>query len=167
MKSKILLVIAGLALAGLGGCETAATYGPQTSPRSPGYTDKQLASNRYRVSFHGNSATSRETVEDYLLRRAAEVTLKAGYSWFIFDSRDTKAKTRYFTDFAGWPGWPGYGWYWHSWDYGGSAETVPITNYVAYAEIVLLKDDQAKNEARALKAQDVLDHLGPLPAPAP
>ena len=32
---------------------------------------------------------------------------------------------------------------------------MPISNYTAYAEIVLLKDDQASREPRALKAQDV------------
>jgi len=163
MTSKIPTVLAAVALLGLAGCETAAVYAPQTSPRSVGYSDKQLAENRYRVSFHGNSATARETVEDYLLRRSAEVTLKAGYTWFVFDARSTRAKTRYYTDFAGWPGWRGYGWYWHSWDFDGSATTYPVTSYIAYAEIVLLKDDQVKNEPRALKAQDVLDHLGPLP----
>lgn len=150
----------------LAGCKTAPVYEAQTSPRSPGYADKQLAENRYRVSYHGDSATSRETVEDFLLRRAAEVTLKAGYSAFVFDHRDTKTKTRYYSDFAGWPGWPGYGWYWHSWDYGPTG-TYPISNYAAYAEIVLLKDDQVAKEPRALRAQDVLDHLGPPPAAKP
>jgi len=147
----------------LAGCQTGPAYAPQTSPNSSGYADKQLATNRYRVSFHGNSATSREQVEDYLMRRAAEVTLQAGYPWFVFDQRDTKTKTRYYTDFTGWPGWGGYGWYWHSWDFGMPSESYPITNFTAYAEIVLLKDDQAAKEPRALKAQDVLDHLGPLP----
>ena len=57
MKRRILAVIAGLALLGLAGCEMPSAYAPQTSPRSEGYSDKQLASNRFRVSFHGNSAT--------------------------------------------------------------------------------------------------------------
>jgi hypothetical protein len=39
--------------------------------------------------------------------------------------------------------------------------TRPITRYEAYAEIVLLTDEQAKNEPRAIRAQDVLDHIGP------
>jgi len=167
MRAKILAAMAGLALLGLAGCETASTYQAQTSPDSFGYADKQLAENRYRVSYRGNSATPREQVEDYLLRRSAEVTLKAGYTWFLFDARDTKAKTRYYTDFVGWPGWRGYGWYYHSWAFDEPAETWAVTHYNAYAEIVLLKDDQAKSEPRALKAQDVLDHLGPLPAPKP
>lgn len=165
MKLKRLARLATAAALGLGGCVSPSAYAPQTSPRSEGYADKQLASNRFRVSFHGNSATSREQVEDYLLRRAAEVTLKAGYSWFAFEHRDTRAKTRYYTDFQGWPGWGGYGWYWRSWDWDwGTAESRPVTDYSAYAEIVLLTDDQARNEPRALKALDVLAHLAPQPA---
>jgi hypothetical protein len=169
MKSRFLAVMAGVALLGLAGCETPpSVYAPQTSASSEGYADKQLASNRFRVSFRGNSATSREMVEDYLLRRAAEVTLQAGYTGFVFDHRDTKTHTRYYTDFMGWPGWGGYGgWYWHNWDYDTTAETRPITSYIAYAEIMTLKDDEARREPRALNAQDVLSHLGPLPPPKP
>ncbi len=159
----------------LAACETPATYHPAERPGGIGYTDEQLAGNRWRVTFTGNSATRRETVENYLLLRAAEVTLKAGYHWFIFDTRNTEAQTTYHSDFVGWPGWRGRGWYWHSWPYGGwGAETDvtsrPVTAYDAYAEIVLLTDEQARNEPRAIKAQDVLDHIGPTaypPGPPP
>lgn len=163
MKSRILAAAAALSLTALAGCETAPVYQAQGDHGGQGYADKQLAENRFRVSYHGSSATSRETVEDFLLRRSAEVTLNAGYSWFVFDHRDTKTRTRYISDFTG-PAWAGYGWYWHSWDF-GPTEITSISNYTAYAEIVVLKDDQASREPRALKAQDVLAHLGPLPAP--
>ncbi len=151
----------------LAACQTPATYHPRDPRSGTGYTDEQLAGNRWRVTFTGNSATKRETVENYLLLRAAEVTLKAGFHWFVFDTRDTEAQTTYQSDFVGWPGWHGRGWYWHSWPYGGwgaggGMETSrPITSYEAYAEIVMLTDDQAKNEPRAVNAQDVLDHIGP------
>ena len=140
-----------------------------TEPGAAGYSDEQLAGNRYRVTFTGNSSTRRDTVENYLLLRSAEVTLKAGYRSFLFDTRDTKTKTTYQSYFAGWPGWPGYGWYWHSWPYGPerSFDRSPITRYEAYAEIVLLTGDQAKSEPRAITAQEVLDHLGPLANPKP
>jgi hypothetical protein len=41
-----------------------------------GYSDQQIESNRFRVSFAGNSLTARETVERYLLYRAAELTVQ-------------------------------------------------------------------------------------------
>jgi hypothetical protein len=152
----------------LAGCESPATYHPLDPSSRTGYTDEQLAGNRFRVTFTGNSATRRDTVENYLLLRAAEVTLKAGSRWFIFDTRDTEAKTTYQSDFMGWPGWRGRGRYWHSWAYPGwddEVTTRPITRYEAFAEIVLLTDDQAKSEPRAINAQDVLDHIGPMARP--
>ncbi len=62
------VIVAGM------GCESAATYVPKQSPQSVGYSDERLADNRFRVTFSGNSATARETVENFLLLRAAEVT---------------------------------------------------------------------------------------------
>jgi hypothetical protein len=161
------LAFACLAVAALAACATAPVYQPQQSPGGVGYSDSQLAANRYRVTYTGNSSTGREVVEDFLLRRAAEVALKAGYHWFVFDTRDTKSKTTYYNEFAGWPGWRGYGWYWHSWAFGppGPYAVYPVTRFEAYAEIVLLTDEQAKAEPRALQAEDVLAHLNPAPKP--
>src|SRR5271157_940273 len=87
--------IAAAALIALAGCQTATTYHPSTEPGGVGYSDEQLSGNRYRVTFTGNSATRRETVEDYLLLRSAEVALKASRHYFLFDTRDTKTKTTY------------------------------------------------------------------------
>ncbi len=156
------VVVAALVLAA---CQSPATYRPRASGADTGYADQQLTANRYRITFTGNAATRRDVVENYLLLRAAEVTLKAGYHAFIFDTRDTETQTSYRSDFIGGPGWRGS--YWHSWPYGGAGESVtsrPITAYDAYGEIVLLSDEQAKAEPRALRAEDVIAHLGPLAA---
>ena len=154
-----------LAFVSLAACTTPTPYGPAEGEHHNGYSDKRLAENRFRVTFLGNSATRRETVEDYLLLHAAEVTRDAGYSWFVFDSRDTQTKTSYHTDFAGWPGWgPGFGWYWHSWDFdpiGREATTYETRRFEAYAEIVLLTPEQAKADPHALRAADVIERLGP------
>jgi hypothetical protein len=138
----------------LAGCAVPATYGPRGDTGGTGYADTQLAANRWRVTFTGNSATKRDAVENYLLRRSAEVTLAAGYRWFVFDNRDTEAQTTYHST-----AWPGLrrGWY-RGW-YDDDVTARPVTSYEAFAEIVLLKDDQAKNEPRALEATDVIDHL--------
>ena len=177
VRGAVRAVLTGLVLVGLTACTTGpAPYGPKTEGSSTGYTDQQIASNRYRVTYSGNSVTGRETVENYLLLRSAEVTLKGGYEYFLFDTRDTKAKTTYYSSFAGWPGWGGYGWYWHSWRYDPygpyapydmDATSRPITRYQAYAEIVLLTSEQAKAEPRALNAREVIAHLQPSASPAP
>jgi hypothetical protein len=164
----------GLAALGLltACAEEPAYYGPLgTDGHSTGYTDLQIDQNRFRVTYAGNSSTPRTTVENFLLLRAAQVTAQAGYPYFMFDTRDTKTKTTYFSTFEGWPGWRGgrYGWY--GFGPGGdpfaTSESRPITRYDAYAEIVLLSDAQGQGDPRALNAQQVIAHLGPLAAPPP
>lgn len=160
--------LAVAALLGLSACASEpAPYAPMTHETSTGYTDQQLTADRYRVTFTGNAATDRQRVEDYLLLRAAQVTINAGRTWFMFDTRTTQAKTTYMSTFTGWPGWRGYGWYWHSWAWSPSYDSVsrPITRYQAYAEIVLLTDAQAEQHPGAINAHQLMQHLEPVIAP--
>jgi hypothetical protein len=166
-RTRVGAAIAVLAsFVALAGCETQAPFQPREG-HSSGYTDERLATNRYRVTFLGNTVTGRETVENYLLLRAAQVTLQSGYRWFVFDTRDTEAKTSYHTDFVDWPEFGfhhRFGGYWHDWDY---ADSYPSTRYNAYAEIVMLSSEQARGEPRALDANDIVARLTPPPPPAP
>jgi len=173
IQAKLLGALGFLALTA---CSTPTPYAPQEPGGYTGYTDQRLDHNRYRVTFTGNSVTRRETVEDYLLLRSAEVTLQSGFRYFVFDTRDTEAKTSYQSDFVGWPGWRGRGFgYRHSWAFGDDpfgpsydqVNTYPITRYQAYAEIVMLSPEQAKDEPRALDARDVVDHIGAHAVPPP
>lgn len=173
-RSKAYMFSASVGLAVLlAGCAEPTPYGPRTEGSRTGYTDEQLAKNRFRVTYAGNSVTPRETVENYLLYRAAQVTLNSGYVAFAFDDRDTKAKTTYLSSFNGFPGPYGpyrhFGWYWHNWGFDEDVQSRPITRYEAYAEIVMLTADQAKADPRSLDAQDVMTRLGPrvLPPPPP
>jgi len=165
-----------LALAALAGCTTPAPYAPRAPGQPTGYTDRELATGRYRITFTGNSATPRETVEDYLLLRAAEVTLAAGGSHFMFDSRDTRAQTR--TSVIPEPGpYPYGGWGWGGpwrfrprWGYdpfGPDVDIITTTRYEAFAEIVLLTPAQAAREPRAINVREIISHLGPSAAPPP
>lgn len=171
MRISFRLSMAAAALALLAGCaEEPPYFGPLGEGHSTGYTDLQIDQTHYRVTYDGNSHTPRITVENFLLLRAAQVTAQAGYPYFMFDTRDTKAKTTYFSTFTGWPGWGGYGRFgWYGWGPGfdAAAESRPITRYQAYAEIVLLTDAQARGNPSALNAQSVIAHLGPLVAPPP
>lgn len=67
-----------IALIILTGCAT--RYQP--SAWDGGYSEQQLASDIYKVSFSGNGHTSTSTASSYVLRRSAEVTLEKGYSHF-------------------------------------------------------------------------------------
>ena len=157
----------------LAGCMAPTPYVPRLEGQQTGFTDRALTKNRYRVTFTGNSVTSRETVESYLLLRAAEVTRAAGFSHFIFDTRNTRANTSVQTvptfepvdPFWGRRG--GYG-YWGAYDcdfgYDPSFDVVVRTNFEAYAEIILLTPEQAAKESRTLTASDVIAHLVPVAA---
>lgn len=163
--SRIAMIMTLLALSG---CVTPTPYRAAGPDNRTGYSDQRLAENRIRVTFRGNSATRREQVEDFLLLRSAESTREAGFAWFAFDTRDTEAKTRYYSQFSGWPGWGrGFGWYRHSWAFdpwGDVETTIPSTSYEAYAEIVLLTPEQAHADVHALRAADVIARLSPVAA---
>jgi hypothetical protein len=61
----------------------------------------------------------------------------------------------------------GYWGYWGGWGfpYDPAMDVIVRTNYEAYAEIVLLRPDQASREPRAISAADVISHIGPEAAP--
>ncbi len=169
----------------LSACATGPVYKPRGPGDSVGYTDQQLTTNRYRVTFTGRSSTRRDEVENYLLRRAAEVTLAAGYTHFAFDTRNTEARTYYRQTFdplndpffyRGYPYGPYFGgspWYWSAWPYDPirpypyfTNDIRPITSYSAYSEIVMMKGDQAAENSNAISARELLDRLTPPPPPA-
>ena len=180
--AKSALILGFLALAG---CATPAPYAPMAPGQATGYTDRQLSDNRWRVTFTGNSVTPRETVENSLLLRAAEVTLASGHSHFVFDTRDTKAQTRYdafpvgppygygfhrgFGYGFGYGYGPGYWGFHPAWGYsafGPDVDIVSTTKYESYAEIVVLNDEQAQREPRAVDARAVIARIPP-PVPPP
>jgi len=74
-------------LAAVAACVKPTPYQPRED--GYGYSTQQLEPNRYVVSFYGNTMTSRETVETYLLYRAAEVTLEVGGDHFQVVERST------------------------------------------------------------------------------
>ena len=182
-RPRILALAAALAgSAALAGCMTATPYQPATASSRLGFADEQIESNRFRVSFAGNSLTSRETVERYLLYRAAELTVQRGFDHFILVTRDTETKTdTYRTPGAYYgpgpwgywsPSWrfyrgPRWGWrsydpfwddpFWRDrdWDYR------TVRQYEAMAEIVTGRGPKPRDNVRAFDAREVLDRLGP------
>ncbi|MFZ5747348.1 MAG: CC0125/CC1285 family lipoprotein [Pseudomonadota bacterium] len=177
------LLAGGLALAS---CATPTPYGPATGTGSyrTGYSDEQIEADRFRISFAGNSLTSRETVERYLLFRAAELTVQNGYDYFILTSRDTEKKSETYANrrfgpdpWGYWsPYWrfyrPHYGW--RSWDpfwddpWADDFDVRTINRYEAIAEIVMGKGPKPADNVRAFDARDVIQRLGPqVNPPAP
>lgn len=167
----------------LASCATPTPYQPLGARTgvSGGFSEQQIESNRFRVTFSGNQFTSRERVENYLLFRAAELTVQQGYDGFTMVDRDTDKRTTVQTtrSFGGgpwgyWgPSWRYYGRFgWRSWDPWGYdpfwADTVDvqtIDRFEATAEIVMFKG-QPRN-ARDFNARDVMQNLGPTIQPPP
>ncbi len=159
-------------LAALAGCAGPTPYRPAED--GFGYAVQPLEANRVRVTFAGNSLTPRETVENYLLYRAAEATLENDYDHFIVTERDTERRTTYETSVVGYGGWPGY-WpgYWAGYScyycrpgFGAAglatARTRPRDRYTAYANIVMGKGDKPADRPDAYDARALLARLEPL-----
>ncbi len=90
---KNIAIIAGAAV--LTACATATPYQPSAkADMRNGFSELQIEKDRVKVTFDGNSLTDRQTVETYLLYRAAELTKGAGYDYFVLTDRATDQKTR-------------------------------------------------------------------------
>ena len=168
-------------------CTTPTPYQPLPSAGSErgGYSDQRLEENRFRVTFTGNSMTSRETVETYLLYRAAELTIANGYDWFVMADRATERHSQTYLDRPFGPGPWGYwgpswryygrGFGWRSWDpfwgdpfWGDRVDVRTVDRFEAAAEIVMGKGAKPNNDPRIFDAHAVVENLRPrIQYPAP
>jgi len=62
-----------------------------------GYSEIQLGENIFKISFHGNGYTSAERAVDLCLLRSADVTLNAGFKYFVIVESGQTAKVGAFT----------------------------------------------------------------------
>lgn len=183
MKTRFLkpaMAAAAAALA-LSACASVTPYGPAGVDSRYGYSDIRIDGDRYRVSYAGNSLTSREQVEMGLLLRAAEITLETGNDWFATVDRATDRDTRlvgtpdpFYNRYGyGWgPTWRYYrGGYWSPWSrWGGWNDSFwggrdidyrQIDRYEATAEILVNDGRKPANDANAFDAREVVQNLGP------
>jgi len=77
----------------LGGCATA--Y--QTEGPSGGFSETQLDTNVFRVSFRGNGYTRAERAEELALLRSAELTLRNGFTHFVVIEGRSREKSGSYT----------------------------------------------------------------------
>jgi hypothetical protein len=191
-KTFVALATSLVLATGLSACVSPTPYQPKIkgSATSGGYSETRIEPDRWRVDFAGNSMTSRERVEGYLLFRAAELTLQNGYDWFSIVDRHTDANSRTYVEpdplynpwygrgFGYWrPSWRfrGRGFGWRTWDpYFGDPfwsdryDVQTIQNFEASAEIVTHKGAKPADDPRAFDARAVVDNLKPkIQYPAP
>jgi hypothetical protein len=187
-RKGLLAAVASSALL-VAGCATETTYHPATGQgfNRTGFSDHQIEPDRFSVTFAGNEVTSRETVEKYLLFRAAQLTLEHGYDYFVMANRDTDRQQQVYSTpgfGAGFgPGFRGYGfgglwgpswrYYgrgfgWRSWDpffggpfWGDSVDIRSVDRFEATAEIVMRRGPIPQDNLRAFDAHRVVDSIGP------
>ena len=174
------LLAAGAAALMAGACATPTPYQPigaRGTGASGGFSDVRLAENRYRVTFAGNSLTTRERVETYLLYRAAELTVQQGYDGFSIVDRatDRDVETRVYSDPFGygpyryWRPWWRYrrgSFGWRRWDpwfgdpfWADDIDVRTVQRFEANAEIVMFRGNRADD--KSFNAREVLTNLGP------
>lgn len=78
MKKSLLVLLIVLLLTG---CATG-YYGDNLFT-GDGYKEKSLSSDTMLVTFNGNGFTNANKTYSYAMKRAAQVTLKHGYSYFL------------------------------------------------------------------------------------
>lgn len=160
------LITAVLAACALSACATQTPYEPATRHNwGQGYSDTRIETDRYRVTFSGNWVTSRQIVENYMLYRAAELTIQNGFDWFETVDRSTEIQTGYDgygygygygADIAG-PGYGGWAPFWNgygdvgSWDEGNA--------YQVQANIIMHHGPKPRGEAHAFDAREVMSNL--------
>ncbi len=154
----------------LGACAVPTPY--QAANGGFGYSDQQIESNRYRVSFDGNASTPREEVQNYLLYRAAELTVQNGFDYFTIVDRDVERSTRYYNH--GYVDDFGFGYHRRHGRFGHkrfigpryvTSNSYPIDEYSSTADIVLGEGEKPADAPKAYDALDVLQRLQPIVQP--
>ncbi|MES0873816.1 CC0125/CC1285 family lipoprotein [Sinimarinibacterium thermocellulolyticum] len=160
--SRLPLVFLLCAALGAACAGRATPYQPVTN--GYGYSEQRLEQDRYRVSFFGNARTDAETVTNYVLYRAAEITLDQGYDYFVVIDRSTQGQQP-----AG--GGPSVGVGLGAFRFGGSGGfgiSIGTTTSVgggggdAYrgtADILLRKGDKPADDVQAFDARAVKANL--------
>lgn len=170
--------LTALAAMSLSACVTATPYQPLVTgtAQSGGYSETKVEQDRWRVSFTGNSLTPRDTVENYLLYRAAELTLAQGKDWFMMADRGLAKSVQKIIlpepiimshmwrtpvivprgVVIGWanPFMDDIAWRMRS-------EEQTVEKYEAYTEVLLGTGPKPANDPKAFDAKQVIENLGP------
>jgi hypothetical protein len=182
---KRLAGAAALALLAVGCAGKPTPYQPISSSSrvAGGYSETRLAADHFRVTFIGNSFTSRERVEASLLYRAAELTLAEGYDWFVIEDREVEHQVErdlrpdplyrpwFYDNYGYWrPYWRYFGprTGWRTWDpyfgdpfWADRIDTRTIERFEVSAEIRMNRGALQPSNRKAFDARDVIARIGP------
>jgi hypothetical protein len=147
-----------LVMAALAGCAGPAVY-KAAEDGGAGYAERLIETGRWRVGYRGDSRTDRATVEAWLLRRAAEVTLAEGGGHFVIVARDVDRVTTHRGGY--WYGAPYGGWSSARGPWAGISVTAPasVARYEASAEILVRPGPKRTDDPDAYDARAILAAL--------
>jgi hypothetical protein len=158
-RRRFRLLVSGALLA-LAACTAPTPY--KAAEDGFGYSQQQIEQNRYRIAFSGNAVTPRSTVQNYLLYRAAELTVDSGHDYFIVVDDNLERSTRYHGTVDPW--FPG-GYHRHGdpfYDpFPATLNAYPIDEYTAFADVQMFSGEKPADNPRAYDANDVLKRLAP------
>lgn len=178
MTNRLSALLALSLSAALTACASPTAYQPNVSGHAyaGGYSEIRVEPNRWRVTFSGNSLTSRETVETYLLYRSAELTAQQGYDWLSIVDRNTQnngyAYVESYGPYVGWrPTWRVHrrGFHRRSFNpffdepffFPDEFDVRTVDRYAATAEIVMGRGAKPAGDAHAFDARQVMANLQP------
>lgn len=74
MRKAIICAFSALFI--VGACASGPDYAPAANADAVGYSDQRIETDRWRVSYRGDTKMSSADVQDYALMRAAQLTLE-------------------------------------------------------------------------------------------
>lgn len=162
--SKVALIACGAIV--LTACATTTPYQPSIKNR-PGFTDQRLENTKFRITFEGNSSTKLAVIENYVLFRAAEVTLANGFDYFSIVDQSRESESRFNTTGSTFGG-AGFGraGFFYGGGFGGGFGTTQSTTrerraYTVGVVIETFKGNKPSGDASAYDARQVIDNLKP------
>lgn len=148
------------------GCAGPTPYQPQYE--GAGYGQEQLADNRYRITYTANALTTRERMRQYLLYRAAEITLDSEHNRFILVEEDTGEGRLSGIKLADEGAHPYDFAHRHLWfgspvvaEEHSTTTYEPYSRYTASAVVVTFSDGEPPIEGKVFDAREVIELLGP------
>ncbi len=87
------IVVAALSVLSACAAVGPVAYGP-ADEKGFGFDEQRIEDDRYRITYQGSGGMAPELVEDYALRRAAELTVQSGFDWFRVTGRDLVGEER-------------------------------------------------------------------------
>ena len=170
-KTLTLFLAATLPVALLGGCAATPYQPASASAMADGYSDMMVGNNVYQVNFKGNNLTSRATVDNYLLYRAAQLAQQKGFAGFTLMNATTDDTDMVnVTPAIGRGIYPGFSPYytlygpfgaydWNPWttaNWDNSVDVTSVNNYDAHATVRLTNSAGGKTY---FNAADVMSRL--------